>query len=236
MGTGFYKVPAELTDVKYLRIELRYPPDLRHPIHRLVDGSDAVDRDVLLHGTVLGEPDDTFLFYVEGDIDVYTEALRSVDRIREFEVTRIDETGHYVLLTQRRNTVDDAMFAPLQRTGVVVVPPIDFRPNGIARLTVIGTVEPLRDALAGFPERIETTVLRIGEYDWRQDLFDPGLTDRQFDALAAAVEEGYYESPRETTVEAVAERIDAAPSTASEHLRKAESAVMAAFIGLREVS
>ncbi|WP_066415441.1 helix-turn-helix domain-containing protein [Halorubrum aethiopicum] len=221
--------------MKYLRVELRYPPDLIHPIHRLIDESDAVDRDVLLHGTVLDEPDDTFLFYVEGDIDVYTDALRSVDRIREFEVTRIDESGHYVFLTQRRDAVDEATFDPFQRTGVVVVPPIDFRPNGVARLTVIGNGGPLRDALAGLPERIETTVLRIGEYDWRQDLFDPGLTDRQFDALAAAVESGYYESPREATVEEVAERIDASASTASEHLRKAESAVMAAFMDLREV-
>jgi len=221
--------------VKYLRIELRFPPDLIHPVHRLIDESDAVDRDVLLHGTVLSEPDDTFLFYVEGDIDVYADALRSVDRIREFEVTRIDETGHYVFLTQRRDAVDEAMFAPLQRPGIVVVPPIDFRPNGIAQLTVIGTGETLGDALAEFPDRIETTVLRIGEYDWRQDLFDPGLTDRQFDALAAAVESGYYESPRAATVEEVADRIDASPSTASEHLRKAESAMMTAFMELRDL-
>ncbi|MUW14669.1 DNA-binding protein [Halorubrum sp. CBA1125] len=222
--------------MKYLRAELRHPPDLMHPIHRLIDESEAIERDVLVQGTTLGDPDDTFLFYVEGDIDVYADALRSVDRIREFEVTRIDETGHYVFLTQRRDAVDDAMFDPLQRTGVVVVPPIEFRPDGVARLTVVGEGEPLRDALAGLPDRIETTVLRIGEYDWRQHLFDPDLTDRQFDALAAAVEIGYYEAPREATVEEVAARIDASPSTASEHLRKAESAVMAAFVDLREVS
>ena len=225
-----------MADVKYLRTELRYPPELRHPIHRLIDESDAVDRDVLLHGTVFDEREDTFLFYVEGDIDVYADALRSVDRIREFEVTRIDETAHYVFLTQRRDAVDEAMFAPLQRAGIVVVPPIDFRPDGIARLTLIGNGETLRDALAGLPEGIETTVLQIGEYDWRQDLFDPGLTDRQFDALAAAVETGYYDAPRGATVEEVGERIDASPSTASEHLRKAESAVMTAFMELREVS
>ncbi|OYR57946.1 helix-turn-helix domain-containing protein [Halorubrum halodurans] len=222
--------------MKYLRVELRYPRELMHPIHLLVDESDAVERDVLVHGTVLDEPDDTFLFYVEGDIDVYTDALRSADRIREFEVTRIDETGYYVFLTQRRDPVDDAMFDPLQRTGVVVVPPIDFRPDGIARLTMVGTGEPLRNALADLPDPIETTVLRVGEYDWRQAVFDPDLTDRQFDALAAAVESGYYDSPRRATVEEVADRIDAAPSTASEHLRKAESAVMAAFMDLREVS
>ncbi|WP_241659213.1 helix-turn-helix domain-containing protein [Halorubrum salsamenti] len=225
-----------MADVKYLRIELRYPPDLIHPVHRLIDESDDVDRDVLLHGTILNGQDDTFLFYVEGDIEVYADTLRSVDRIREFEVTRIDETGHYVFLTQRRDAVDEAMFGPLQRAGVVVVPPIDFRPNGIAHLTVIGNGEALRGALAELPERIETSVLRIGEYDWRQDLFDPGLTARQFDALAAAVEIGYYESPRAATVEDVAEWIDASPSTASEHLRKAESAMMTAFMELRELS
>lgn len=222
--------------MKYLRVEFRYPPELMHPMHRLIDESDAVERDVLVQGTVLDEPNDTFLFYVEGDIDVYTDALRSVDRIREFDVTRIDETGHYVFLTQRRDAVDEAMFGPLQRTGVVVVPPIDFRPDGVARLTIVGDHGPLRDALAELPDRIETTVLRIGEYDWRQHLFDPALTDRQFDALAAAVESGYYESPRAATVEEVAQRIDASPSTASEHLRKAESAVMTAFMELGEVA
>lgn len=222
--------------MKYLRLELRYPPDLMHPMHRLVDESDAVERDVLLQGTVLDETADTFLFYVEGDIDVYTDALRAVDRIREFEVTRIDDDGYYVFLTQRRDAVDEAMFDPFQRTGIVVVPPVDFRPSGIVRLTLIGERGPLGDALAELPDRIESDVLRIGEYDWRQDLFDPGLTDRQFDALAAAVESGYYEYPRSGTVEEVAERIDAAPSTASEHLRKAESAMMSAFIELRDVA
>ncbi|RLM75970.1 helix-turn-helix domain-containing protein [Halorubrum sp. Atlit-26R] len=222
--------------MKYLRLELRYPPDLIHPVHRLVDESDAVERDVLLHGSLFDETADTFLFYVEGDIDVYAEALRSVDRIREFEITRIDESGYYVFLTQRRDAVDEAMFGSLRRTGVVVVPPIDFRPDGVARLTVLGEHGPLRDALAGLPERIDSEVLRIGEYDWRQHLFDPGLTDRQFDALAAAVECGYYESPRTASVEEVAERIGAAPSTASEHLRKAESAMMTAFMELRDVT
>lgn len=221
--------------MKYLQVELQYPPDLIHPIHRLIDESKAVDRDVLLHGTVLNESEDTFLFYVEGDIDVYTDALQSVDRIREFEVTQIDGAGFYVFLTQQRVAIDDAIFDPLQRTGVIVVPPIDFRPNGIAKVTIIGNGEPLRAALADLPDRIKTTILRVGEYNWRQELFDPGLTGRQFDALAAAVESGYYEFPRAAAIEDVAKRIETSPSTASEHLRKAETAIMTSFMELREL-
>lgn len=100
--------------------------------------------------------------------------------------------------------------------------------------TTIGNGEPLRDALAGLPDRIETAVLRVGEYDRRQDLLDSGLTDRQFDALAATVESGYDDFPRTATGEDVAERLDVSPSTASEHLRKAESATMTSFMELRE--
>lgn len=220
--------------MKYARVELRYPQELRHPIHQLVDDSDAIMRDVLVQGTVLGGDVDTFLFYVEGDIDVYTEALRSVERIREFEITPIDDVGYYVFLTQDRDEVDDQTFGTLQRTGVVVIPPIDFCSDGIVYLTLTGSGEKLQRALGGLPNGVETTILRIGEYDWRQGLFDPALTDRQFDALAAAVECGYYDTPRQGNVVDVADRLDTSSSTASEHLRKAESAVISAFIDLRD--
>lgn len=100
--------------------------------------------------------------------------------------------------------------------------------------TIIGNGEPLRDALAGLPNRIETAVLRVGEYDRRQDLLDPGLADRRFDALAAAVESGYDDFPRTAIGEEVAERLDASPTTPSEHLGKAESATMTSFMELRE--
>lgn len=219
--------------MKYLRLELRYAPELMHPIHRLVDRSDAIDRDVLLHGTVFGGGHDSFLFYVEGDIDVYTAALESVDRVPEFEVTRVGETGYYVFLTQRRDETDEALFGSFRRSGVIVVPPVDFRPNGISRVTLIGDGERLRAALDDLPDEVGTDVLRIGEYDRRRNLFAPDLTERQFSAVTVAVEEGYYASPRETTVGDVAAELDCAPSTAAEHLRKAESAVMSTFMDLR---
>jgi predicted DNA binding protein len=52
------------------------------------------------------------------------------------------------------------------------------------------------------------------------------LTDRQREAVRAAVEAGYYAVPREASLADVAEAIGCAESTASEHLRRAEAAVM----------
>jgi len=49
------------------------------------------------------------------------------------------------------------------------------------------------------------------------------LSDRQREAVLAALELGYHDQPRGATHEDVAATLDAAPSTASEHLRKAEA-------------
>jgi predicted DNA binding protein len=57
------------------------------------------------------------------------------------------------------------------------------------------------------------------------------LTERQREALTAAVTHGYYDIPREADHEDVAAAMDCAPSTASEHLRKAEAMVMTSLFG-----
>lgn len=52
------------------------------------------------------------------------------------------------------------------------------------------------------------------------------LTPRQRDALATAIGLGYYGTDRETTVEEIAAEMGIAPTTAWEHLARAESKVM----------
>ena len=219
--------------MNYLDLRLRFAPEVRHPIHQFIDASDAVDRDVLIHGNTLGD-EDTFLFYVVGDREPYAAALAAADSVVDFEITEIDDRSFYTFLKQRRPDVDEATFGAFQRTGVIVVPPIQFLPDGVATLTVVGESEALEATLESLPDGVEVTVERVGDYDWRQSLFDPGLTDRQREAVQAAVEVDYYAVPREGSVEAVADTLDCSPSTAAEHLRKAEAAVMAAFCRLGE--
>jgi PAS domain S-box-containing protein len=59
---------------------------------------------------------------------------------------------------------------------------------------------------------------------------DVSLTDRQLDALVGAFEEGYFEWPREATAEEVAERLDISAATLHYHLRRAERALVDAFL------
>ncbi len=53
------------------------------------------------------------------------------------------------------------------------------------------------------------------------------LTDRQQEALEAAYRAGYYDWPRDSTAEDVAETLDIAAPTLHAHLRKAEGSVLA---------
>lgn len=219
--------------MKYLQLTLRFPSEAMHPLHRFIDESDAIDRDVLVHGQTVGQQD-TFLFYVEGQRKPYADALRAAEQITDFEITDVDAAGFYCFLTQTRNTMDDALFGTFYRTGVIVTPPIEFLPGGIAKVTAVGQPDALQATLDDIPKPIETTVDRIGEYNWDQALFDPALTDRQQQVVEAAVDTGYYSVPRESGLEAVAESLDCSTSTAGEHLRKAESRLAQEYIGLAD--
>ena len=59
----------------------------------------------------------------------------------------------------------------------------------------------------------------------------PDLTRRQRQALLLASELGYYELPRKTTTEEIAEKLGITRRTVEEHLRRGEKKVMDGFIG-----
>ncbi|WP_433632936.1 helix-turn-helix domain-containing protein [Halomicrococcus sp. NG-SE-24] len=52
------------------------------------------------------------------------------------------------------------------------------------------------------------------------------FSDRQREILDTAIEMGYYERPRETTLKELAEELELAKTTVSQHLRKAERRVV----------
>jgi len=56
-------------------------------------------------------------------------------------------------------------------------------------------------------------------------ILDEQLTDRQSAALRSAYHAGYYEWPRQAAAETVADSLEIAPATFSQHLRKAEKKV-----------
>lgn len=58
----------------------------------------------------------------------------------------------------------------------------------------------------------------------------PELTERQREVLALAVEHGYYDLPRETTTEAIADELGVSRRTAEDHLRRAERKLVTSLV------
>lgn len=74
-----------------------------------------------------------------------------------------------------------------------------------------------------------------GVSQWEFDsLASVTMPREQRETLRAAVEYGYYETPREITIEELAQRLDTPQSTVSYRLRQAEAELTKGYVGLEE--
>lgn len=131
--------------------------------------------------------------------------------------------------------LDDSIVQRFERHGCLYTPPTVYR-HGWEHYSVIAFDEDdvlaLLDELDGDRE-IEVTAKTALEGDEvpfsslfsTEQLFD-GVTDRQLAALRLAIDEGYFDEPRGTSVAELAERTAVARATYEAHLRKAQNRVM----------
>lgn len=222
--------------MKYVRCTLRFSESMIHPVHQCITEDDTMVKDQLLHGNRTNAVD-TFLFYVEGEMDAYASALDRTPQISGYELTRIGGTAtdtateeFYAYVKQEPSETDEQLFGAFTSDGVIVVPPIDFLGDRTARLTVLGEPAALSDALDVVPDGVHVDIERIGEYDQHGGVFDPGVTDRQYEAVVTALETGYYELPRQGSLEGIASEMGCSIGTASEHLRKAHRNIIERFV------
>ena len=218
--------------MKYVRLRVTFSAATINPVHEAICASDAVERDVLLHEDRSGPSRDTRLYRVDGDPDVFGGMLGDAPGVIEWAFTAVEDGTFYAFVEEETPDRDEAILDAISRTGIMAVPPIEFASDRSATFTLLGTAGAIRPALEELPDEMAMDVLRVGEYDRRRELFDSGLTARQREAVAAAVDAGYYGTPRDGSMEDVAASLDVAPSTAAEHLQKAESRVMAAVLDL----
>lgn len=212
--------------MRYLELEVLMPAWARHPMQEFCRQSTAMGRVELLTWNVTGDGEEYALFHIEGDIDAYRARIGEVDSIRRYNLTAIDDQSFYSYVVQTTRAAERRWRRAFTRRNLVVVPPIVYDADGRMRMTVVGDADDLQALLEDFPAGFEVTVEGLGEYDRRHATIAAELTDRQLEAIEAAVAVGYYAVPRESGVAAVAAELGCAASTASNHLRKAETRVM----------
>lgn len=212
--------------MRYLRVAVFQPPDDRHPMHQFVVERAEYSATRLLGYSRSDDAPSAFLFHVEGPIEPYESAVEAVPTVLDYELSPCPDDSFYLYVREELAAANRAFIDAVTQPGLVGVLPVEYRGDGTVRLTAVGPAAMLQTAVDETPADMDVEVLEIGDYEARG--IGPGgdLTDRQFEAVAAAVDCGYYETPREGAVTDVADRLDCAPGTAAELLRRAERTVM----------
>lgn len=221
--------------MKYVRLSLSLPPEARHPMHQFVVDTDGYSASYLLRGNDVGDEVHTLLFHVDGwPPDPYREALSATENVVEYAISTAADETFYLYVRDQPSETGRGIVEAMTTAGLVVVSPIAYRADGTMDLTLVGPGGTVQRALDAVPDGVGVDVREVGEYDSRRFEAASALTDRQFEAVAAAVDCGYYESPREGSTADVAEHLECSPGTAAEHLRKAEARVMGELLDDRE--
>jgi len=215
--------------MRYVHVEFTFSPALRHPMHDFLDEGETTRRSELLTWRRL--PDGTLvtLFRVVAPREPYLERLRTIDSIERFETAPGDE-GFYLKAHETLGGSLEAFLGAFEDTDFLSVPPVVYRSRGRLSLGVVGPPDQLRASFAALPDDIGVTVDRLGEYVGGRRPAGVGLTERQREAVRAAANVGYYDVPRSGSVADVADELGCASSTAGAHLRKAEAALVDAWL------
>jgi hypothetical protein len=218
--------------MKFARLRVAFHEEPLSPVHEALVESDGVERARLRFGGVATDPR-TYVFSVAGADAAFADALAARSAVVEAEL--VHDAGDRALAYVRADPsdVELAVHGTLTRDSLVTALPVDFHADGSVVFRVLGDPDDLQTAVAELGEMLPVSVERVGDYDAPPERAGAALTDRQEQVVRTALELGHYDTPRGATHEDVAGELDCAPSTASEHLRKAEAAlVRAAFASL----
>lgn len=222
---------SDVSGMRYVKAVFK-PPSGRafHPTGQALADRDEVIREYVHQTNLLPDDTVTSLVSVRGDLAVAEATLTALECVHD--VATADPPGPgLIYLHHESNAVVTNMLRAQRDSTIVMDPPIEIHENGDFEVTYVGTDAAFADSFGEIPNvDVDVDLLETGAYaPCRRDVFDR-LTDRQQEAVAAAVRLGYYRNPREATQGDVAAAIGCSPGTAGEHLRKAEERVFTCFV------
>lgn len=201
-----------------------------HPMYGLLANAAYVERAKTTHWNFSGE-EIGIMHYVEGDQDAFEADIEALSAVHDYELTPAEEGSFYAYLMCETTESARRLFATLTRGRLVAIPPMEYAPDGTVSLSLVGSAAEIQAAIDGVPDIVNVEITEIGGLENASESVESLLSDRQREAAVSALELGYYDIPREASHEDVAEAIGCAPSTAAEHLRKAEAKVLRSVLG-----
>lgn len=215
--------------MRHVRLTLTPVGEVPHPLISLAGRSEYVSVAKLLDVNITDDHHPALLLVIEGDRERFAADLDVTPEIPDYDLTPLGDGRFYAYLRPETNPVIRDLLGTLTRDSLIISLPIEYR-DGSARLTLLGTSADLQATVDGLPPGITAEIEQIGEYT-EHEAITSTLSERQREAVETGLSLGYYEIPRQATHEDIAARMGCAPNTASEHLQKAESKLIAAVMG-----
>jgi hypothetical protein len=205
-----------------------------HPADAAIAAEPGIQRLAIRQIELLEDGSGLVLYASRGDLERGYQLLR--DREDIYDVDYVGEHNGVTLAHFEPNdTVRDLLAIGRQHT-IALELPIECLPDGGVRVSVVGNDAAISEAVNSMPESLALSLESMGEYD--PDRSDPftSLTERQQEILLTALELGYFETPRQTNQEAIAEALDVSTATVGEHLRRIQAKLIPAVVprALRE--
>ncbi|WP_254860058.1 helix-turn-helix domain-containing protein [Natronomonas gomsonensis] len=163
------------------------------------------------------------------------DLLEEIDELGTVLHESVDESGLHVVTQSCLCSLEDSIIERFEAYNCLYQPPTIHR-QGWEHYTVIAFDESdARNLVQDLESDRDIEVLSktaITEQRIPHSMLAPvgqlfeGVTERQMAALRLALESGYYEQPRKTSLRELADRTSVARSTYEEHLRKAENKLL----------
>ena len=151
-------------------------------------------------------------------------AIERRDDVTDFDLLwKRDETT-----TVQVETTNPLLLFPILRAGIPLQTPFEVTDS-----TATWVITTSSERLSALGEGLDEAGIEFGIDFVRGEPSDPAeylLTDRQREVLLAAAEQGYYDTPRETTLTKVSESLGVSKATGSDVLHRAEGKVLKWFL------
>ena len=151
------------------------------------------------------------------------ERLSELACVDEWEYVSETDTGHLYVIEFTAPELPESLAEEAADLIGTCEPELSDRE---ATMSLVGSQESISGTIREYEAAgVSPDLRKLGSYQGRDDPGD-ALTDRQREVIETAYEMGFYEVPRETSTEEVAEKLDLDPSTVAEHLQRAERNVL----------
>jgi hypothetical protein len=177
------------------------------------------------------EPPAAFLLRVTGDVGRFESVLADDETVEEYELLPVGDEECYCFLTGTGTSDARRLWETFDHGSLMTVPPAEWNADGSYTFTIVGRDADVQSAVDRVPGDVRVEIEAVGNRGVAPESVRDRLTDRQREAVEAAIALGYYETPRAATSEDVADALGCATSTAAEHLRKAESRLVVGLFG-----